>query len=302
MCSQSVRVLRGIVPPVITPLLGQEQLDHAGLERVIEHVIAGGVHGLFLLGTTGEGPSLSDRLKRELVSAACRIVNHRVPVLVCITDTCMDQAVDLALHAAEAQADAVVSASPYYFPLSQDELERYMRRLAKAQPLPLVLYNMPAMTKVIMEPATLQHLLDEENIAGIKDSSGDMSYFARVLELAKPRPEWPVFMGPELLLAEAIEGGAAGGVNGGALVEPRLLVDLYEAAVRKDRTQVAVLQERLRMLGELYLIGRSPSCGISALKYALSRMGLCGSLTAEPLMPLCEEERQQVHVILENLS
>ncbi len=106
--------LRGIIPPMVTPLLDRDTLDVPGLERLIEHILRGGVHGLFVLGTTGEAPSLSHRLRRELVERTCRQVNDRVPVLVGITDTAFVESVQMACIAAEAGASAVVLAPPYY--------------------------------------------------------------------------------------------------------------------------------------------------------------------------------------------
>src|SRR5262245_26840129 len=111
--------LSGIIPPLATPLRDVDQLDHAGLERLIEYVLAGGVHGLFILGTTGEGPSLSYRLRCELIELACEQVNHRVPILVGITDTSAVESINLAERAADAGADAVVLAAPYYFAPNQ---------------------------------------------------------------------------------------------------------------------------------------------------------------------------------------
>src|SRR5262245_20739945 len=114
--------LRGIVPPVVTPLQDRDTLDAAGLERVLEHILAGGVSGLFILGTTGEGPCLSYRLRRQCIERACRQVRGRVPVLVGIKDTAFVESLALARHAAECGAAAVVAAPPYYLPLGQPEL------------------------------------------------------------------------------------------------------------------------------------------------------------------------------------
>src|ERR1700722_3121264 len=116
--SSSFHSLRGIIPPVVTPLLGRDELDAAGLERLIEHMLAGGVHGLFLLGTTGEAPGLSYRLRREFIERACRQVAGRVPVLVGITDTAFVEALNLARFAAEAGAQALVLAPPFSYPNS----------------------------------------------------------------------------------------------------------------------------------------------------------------------------------------
>src|SRR5438094_2542997 len=124
------RPLRGVIPPLATPLLDRDRLHHAGLERLIEHVLGGGVHGLFVLGTTGEAPGLSHRLRCELVERACAQVAGRVPVLVGITDTSFVESVELAEFAADAGAAAVVLAAPYYFPAAQPELADYTERIA----------------------------------------------------------------------------------------------------------------------------------------------------------------------------
>src|SRR5512140_1176965 len=119
------RPLKGIVPPMVTPLLDRDQLDLDGLERLTDHILSGGVSGLFILGTTGEGPSLSYRLRGELIRRVCQPVKNRVPVLVGITDTAFVESVNLARAAAQAGADAVVVAPPYYLPEAQPELLEY---------------------------------------------------------------------------------------------------------------------------------------------------------------------------------
>src|SRR5947209_3616044 len=106
----------GIIPPLVTPLVDRDTLDYAGLQRLVKHVVGGGVHGIFLLGTTGEAPSLSYRLRRELITRVCELVEKRVPILVGITDTAFVESVALANHAAQAGASAVVLSTPYYFP------------------------------------------------------------------------------------------------------------------------------------------------------------------------------------------
>src|SRR5213596_1084394 len=111
--------LRGIIPPMITPLLDRDTLDAAGLEKLIEHILGGGVSGLFILGTSGEGPSLSYRLRHELIRRVCQQVAARVPVLVGVTDTAFVESLNLAEHAAGAGAAAVVLAPTPYYPVDQ---------------------------------------------------------------------------------------------------------------------------------------------------------------------------------------
>ena len=241
--------LTGVVPPMVTPLRARDELDVAGVERLIEHILAGGVSGLFILGTTGEGPSLSYRLRRELITLACRQVRGRVPVLVGITDTAFVESVNLARHAADAGVDALVLAPPYYLPPGQPELQEYLEHLVAELPLPLFLYNMPGLTKVQYEMDCLRRAMDIPRIVGLKDSSNNMSYFKDALDLLKHRPDWTLLVGPEERLAETVLAGGHGGVNGGANLFPKLYVQLYQAAragdaSRTDQLHAQVMQDQ----------------------------------------------------------
>ena len=300
--SQSTPTWRGIFPPMVTPLCDRDTLDVAGLERLVEHILAGGVQGLFILGTTGEAPSLSYRLRRELIERVCRQVRDRVPVLVGITDTAFVESLNLARQAADAGAQALVLAPPYYFPSGQPELFAYVQHLTDQLPLPLFLYNMPAMTKVVFEPQTIRRLLDNRRICGVKDSSGDLAYFDQLLALARERPDWTVLIGPEHLLADAVRRGGHGGVNGGANLHPRLFVELYEAARGRDTARVAELQDQVLRLGRIYQVGRHASAIIKGLKCALSLLGLCDDFMAEPFQRFGEPERGQVRQLIAELG
>ncbi len=293
------RPFHGIIPPLVTPLRDRDQLDDVGLQRLIEHVLTGGVHGIFILGTTGEAPSLSYRLRRELITRVCGLVNHRVPVLVGITDTSFVESVALAQHAADAGASAVVLATPYYFPAGQTELSGYVRNLVAQLPLPLVLYNMPSLTKVWFELETLQKLADIESIVGIKDSSGDLNYFASLIGLRELRPDWSIMIGPEAKLPEAIALGGDGGVAGGANVFPSLFVQCYQAAVAGDKQRLQELSSTIDDFQQIYDIGKYASRHIKATKCALSLLGICDDFLAEPFDRFHPPERERVRVLLE---
>jgi len=292
----------GIIPPLVTPLTGRDTLDVAGLERLIEHVIAGGVSGIFILGTTGEGPSLGYRLRRELIERTCALVNHRVRVLVGITDTAFVESVNIARSAAEAGADAVVLAPPYYLPEGQPELQEYLGCLVPELPLPLFLYNMPSLTKVQWELETLRRAMDNPRIIGLKDSSGNMTYFHRAIGLLKYRPDWSLLIGPEELLADAVFAGGHGGVSGGANVFPRLYVELFNAARAGDIARARELHALVMRVGELYGIGRHPSAIIKGIKCALSLQGVCDDFMAEPFTRFREPERAKVQALLAELK
>lgn len=295
--------LCGIVPPMITPLRDRDMLDRGGLEKVIEHILAGGVSGLFILGTTGEGPSLGYRLRRELIEHTCRQVNGRVPVLVGITDTAFVESLQVARCAAEAGADAIVLAPPYYVPEGQSELREYLEHLLPELPLPLFLYNMPSLTKVPFEIDTVRWAMDQPRIVGIKDSSGNMLYFSRLLELAKDRAAWTVLVGPEELLAESVLLGGHGGVNGGANVFPRLYVELHRVAAAGDLKRVRQLHSLvMQVAGRLYAVGRHPSAVIKGIKCAVSSLGLAGDFMTEPFHRFRENERKVIETAVRELQ
>lgn len=295
--------LTGIIPPLLTPLRNRDELDPSGLEKLVEHVLAGGVHGLFILGTTGEGPSLSYRLRRDLITLSCRQIKGRVPVLVGITDTAFVESVHLARHAADAGADALVLAPPYYMPEGQPELREYLAHLLPELPLPLYLYNMPPLTKVPFESETVVWAMQQPGILGIKDSSASMIYFNMLLELQPRRPDWTVLVGPEELLAATVLMGGHGGVNGGANLFPRLYVELYQAAQAGNLPRARDLQQRVwQVVEKLYRIGRHPSAVIKGLKGAASCLGICNDFMAEPFHRFRETERRKIEQGLEELK
>lgn len=284
--------LRGVVPPMVTPLLDNETLDVKGLERLVEHILAGGVHGLFLLGTTGEAPNLAYGLRHELVKRVCKLVKGRVPVLVGVTDTVFTESVRLAETAAEAGAVAAVAAPPYYFAPGQPELVEYYNHLAESLPLPLFLYNMPSHTKVMIDPYTVKALAENANIVGIKDSSANIVYFNSVRHILRDRADFAVLLGPEEALGEVVLMGAHGGVCGGANIFPQLFVDVYNAAFAQDVARVLELQERVMTVsGALYGVGRHMSSFLKGVKCSLDLMGICSDYMADPFSRFREEER-----------
>lgn len=295
--------LHGIIPPIVTPLLDHDQLDVTGFKNLIEHMLAGGVHGLFLLGTTGEGPSLSHALRRKLIAVAVQQVAGRVPILVCISDSSLAESIELAEFAASEGAQAVVATSPYYFPISQDELLGYIQQLAGAVSLPLVLYNIPQMTNTWFEVDTIRRALELGNIAGIKDSSGDMRYFNQLLGLVSHREDCSLLIGAEERLEEAVRSGADGGVCGGANMFPRLYSDLFEAARKGDSSLAQSLHGDVIQVSEmLYSIGERGSRLINSIKGTLSQLGICQDVVSPPLLTFDGQEKNILSERLQALS
>ncbi|MCH2212334.1 MAG: dihydrodipicolinate synthase family protein [Fuerstiella sp.] len=290
--------LQGVIPPMITPLTDRDTIDETGTERLLNHVIEGGVAGVFILGTTGEAPSLSYRLRRDFIQLASRIVDGRVPIMVGITDTSFVESVNLAHAAKEAGAVAVVLSTPYYFPAGQTELTNYIDHIVEELPLPLMLYNIPSLTKVTFEIDTLRELSKHRKIVGVKDSSGDIDYFCELVTLKKIRPDWTILVGPEHLLAETVQGGGDGGVNGGANIFPKLFTEMFSAAQTGNTDRISVLQSQIDNLQPIYEVGKYASRFIKATKCAASLRGICSDHMAEPFNHFLEPERHKVASII----
>ena len=286
--------LKGIIPPMITPLLENKELDSVGLKNLIEHLLVGGVHGIFLLGTNGEGPSLGYGLRKQLITEACKIVDHRVPVLVGITDSSLEASLEIAHHAHSAGADAVVVAPPFYFPLSEKEIIDYFQVIAPLLPLPFLVYNIPSCTKLNLSLETVKKA-KELGAIGVKDSSGDLEVLYTFIEAFKDTPDFAVIVGDEMFLSDAILKGGHGGVAGGANVFPKLFVALYEASLSNDALGIAKIQKKILGIHDtIYNVESSPTRSIKAIKCALSILGVCEDYMASPLKRLNADERNKI--------
>jgi dihydrodipicolinate synthase/N-acetylneuraminate lyase len=280
--------LQGVLPPMITPLDADERIDEAGLERQIERLLAGGVHGIYLLGSSGEGPALRDSERRRAIEGARRVLHGRAPLIV----GCMASSTALtieAIRAAEAAgAEAVAVTPPHYYPLSAHAmmLEHY-RRCAAASSVPLLIYNIPLTTKVMLSPETIMAIAELPNVAGIKDSSGDFTHALRILALRGSNAAFSVLLGSVPISGPAIMMGADGIIPGVANLDPRLLVDLYERARVGDLAGVRELKPRVLSLMRVLEFGP----GVSCLKTALELMGVCSAHVTAPFPALGERER-----------
>ena len=290
----------GITPPLVTPLTAPNQLDTEGFARITDRAIRAGVNGLFVLGTTGEGPSLSQALKREVIQSCFRLADGQVPVLAGLLEASTDDALALADYAAEAGAAALVWTPPFYFSISQDELIRCAERIIPRLPLPVYLYNIPVFTKVPLEPETIARLAQMPNVCGIKDSGGDLAKLARTRALL---PGMPILWGPEEVLLEAMEAGADGGVNGGANLFPRLYVALYNAIHAGHKQRARELQNLVARIGmEIYGAASYGPGFIYGIKSALEFLGLASGLPAEPLTAVEGPLRERIGVAIKEIE
>ena len=295
--------LTGLIPPMVTPLDAKRRLDKKGTKNMVNHLLKGGVDGIFLLGTTGEGPHLSYAIREELVKTVCGLVKGRVPVLVGITETDMDDAVAFAAKCKSYGAAAVVAAPPYYFKLTQAECVAWFTEMADRLPLPLVVYDMPAHTDTIIEPATIAKLAAHPNIIAMKDSSSIIALFNKFRIALEPfADKFSLFMGPDEAMGEAVLLGADGGVCTGANLWPAQFKAMYLAAKAGDVEKVRRLQRFTTMSSYLlYGLGQGQIGFLKGVKCALAEMGLIQNVLSAPFTPFAGREREHVKAALKKL-
>jgi 4-hydroxy-tetrahydrodipicolinate synthase len=255
----SQRRFHGVVPPTITALNADESLDRAGMARLVEHQISGGVNGIFVLGTNGEGPCLRDAVRQEACEVAVETARGRVPVIAGVLQPSTARIIDDVKLLEKTGIAAIVATTPYYFGgYNDDELVGHYRRIADATDLPVLVYNIPQNTKVSVKAGALFKIAEDPRIAGVKDSSGDWVEVQRMI-LERPRQDFVILQGNQQMAAISLVMGADGLVPGFANVHPRLLSDLYAAVQRGANAEAFAIQKQvdafLRIRGRATLHG-----------------------------------------------
>lgn len=280
--------LFGVIPPMITPLTPDENIDRQAVKRFVDFLIQGGVHGLFALGSMGEGAFLRPSVRQEMAAATVEAAGGRVPVIVGALETGTMRVVEEIGRLAIPGIAAYVVTTPYYYGgYAPGELREHFRRVADVTDRPILAYNIPQNTHVTMKAQLMLELASLPNVAGVKDSSGD--WFENQLLLFGKRPsDFVVFQGNQIFCGASLLAGGDGLVPGHANVWPGLLVGMYEAARRKDPDAVWSAQARLNEL--LSLRGRA---AIHTYKVIAQALGLMGDTVAAPLPRLSAEEAKQ---------
>jgi dihydrodipicolinate synthase/N-acetylneuraminate lyase len=291
MTAPSTAKLRGIVPPVPTPLRRDGSIDAGGFRAIADHLVRGGIDAAFILGSTGESASLSLTRRMEAIDHATAGFGARVPVIAGIGDCCMEQSLELAHHAAARGIAAVVLNAPYYYEITGSEMCRYLDKILPLLPLPVFLYNMPWLTGHALDDHTLNHAMTFPGLAGFKDSSGDLAYLGRLLATVSARPELAVLVGNDFLFLEALKLGAHGAVAGGSNLYPKLFIKLLNAYHQGDTASAEALQREISARGErIFKTTGTPCSTFASIKGGLAALGLCEPTMAPPLQACTAEQ------------
>ena len=275
----------GVYPPVVVPDTPDHELDVPSFERSINRMIDAGVDGLFFLGSSGEVVFSTDERRRQIISEAVRIVDHRVPVMVGIIDTETERVLEHGRGAQELGADVLVATCPFYALGGMAEVEEHFRILHAELDLPIFAYDIPVCVHTKLPWKLLAKLGAEGVLAGVKDSSGDdVSFRYLVQENEKLGHPLTLLTGHEVVVDGAYLGGADGSVPGLANVEPEGYVRMWKAAQAGDWAAVKAEQDRLNEISHIWDVTtgvQGYAGGVGAFKTAMHLMGVFDS----PTMP-----------------
>ena len=292
-----IKKFEGIYTPTITPLDVNEQIDEKAFARHLDRLIDNGIHGIYLLGTSGEFVALIDDQRRLAIQIAVDRVDGRIPIICGTMDSSTKRVIKNVELAQELGVDAVAMTPPYYYPPDSDAvIIAFYRSVAASTDLPVVIYNIPQMTKVMVKAEVVCKLnATVENVVGIKDSSRNWDNFLKMLADMGKDEGFSILLGAHTLAGAAIMLGAEGAVMSISNIDPKTAVKLYDAAKANKIDALNGLQFRLLKLEKLYTYGSPVSC----LKACLEIMGLCRAYTTSPLQPIDEAGRSELKALLE---
>ncbi|MER8609425.1 MULTISPECIES: dihydrodipicolinate synthase family protein [unclassified Mesorhizobium] len=297
----------GVVPPVVTPLNADFSIDFPSFTRTIENLLDGGVHGLFVLGSTSEVVFHDEAGRRAILEHAVKVNNGRVPIFAGVIDPTTDRVINHARIARSAGVDAIVVTAPFYTRTSQPEIGDHFRYIKDAIDIPVIAYDIPVCVHVKLERKTTVGLAREGAIAGIKDSSGDDGNLRYVLKDMADDPGFFGMTGSEILVDSVLAMGAHGVVPGLANVDPHGYVRLWKLTQAGQHAEARLEQERLLKLFEIVWIslGRTSagSAGVGAFKAAMKSLGIIASNTmARPQRSLNGKETAKIDMILRDVG
>jgi dihydrodipicolinate synthase/N-acetylneuraminate lyase len=293
--------IEGVIPALPTPFTSNGEIDEIGLAKLVQHVLAGGVHGLWVLGSTSEFPSLNRNQRDRIVEICVEKAEGRVPIIVGVGD--LDERVMMknSEEAERAGASACFATLPYYYTLDSAESVQYLRRIASTVSLPFVFYDNPFSSNVRLGHDAMLEVASIPNLIAIKESSGDFRRFIEIGEIFAGGAPAGLLQGIEQLAAPSLLlGGACGAVLALASVVPQLFVELYKTALVGDAAQLRRLQRRVLRLCRLYEVKGAATDGafFAGLKAALEVVGICARHTTSPFADMPPEKMRDVEAIL----
>ncbi|MBD5313957.1 MAG: dihydrodipicolinate synthase family protein [Bacteroides sp.] len=284
---------RGVVVPMVTPVTENQQLDVAAVERIIEFFAVNGVAPL-LMGTTGEGNSVSAADGLLLVETAVKAAKGRILIYAGLTGNCFSEQLRQAEAYTKAGADVIVATLPSYYALTEEQMYGYYKNLADSITGPLMLYNILATTHMTIPVDVVKRLAEHPNIVGLKDSERDLERMQQCIAFSKERDDFAYFCGWAAQSAYSLSLGGDGIVPSTGNYVPEMFANLYNAAVKGDMALANSLQDETNEIAKIYQAGRTLGQSLTALKVMMQAKGLCEPWMLMPLTRLSEKEEQEI--------
>ena len=288
----------GVVVPMVTPVTEDGRLDEPAMDRLVDFLVAGGVDGIFVMGTTGEGTAIPHGYRQRLVERTVARMKGRVKVFAGIGDAHPEEIVAGNAYF-RAGVDAVVSRPPVAIPVG--ELLPWFRALLDGLDGPLLLYNMPMTTKISIPLDVVENLMGHPRLAGMKDSENNPKRLEELLRRFGGNQNFSVFVGVGALMERGLRLGADGIVPSVGNLIPEVCRDLCVAARKGDWTGAGALHSRMSAVAALYQNGRTLNESLSVLKSALHLRGICAPHVLPPLKPLTESQMKKLRNEMERL-
>lgn len=295
---KSFSELYGVVPPIVTPVDKNENVDPKGLKEVIQYVMEGGVHGIFVNGSNGEFYGLDFQNQKRVIETAIDQVGGKIPVYAGASAITTKEAVKLAKMASSVGADALTVLTPMFIHPTEDELFDHFKEIADNCTLSIILYNNPGRTQNNISPRLLDRLMEIDGIRGIKNTSMDFSLTMKYLEVAKKRSDFSVFGGIDYYIYATLVHGGAGCIAGIANVAPRLVVDIFDCYTNGDHKGALEAQQKLIPLRESYSLGTFPVM----MKVMLNQLGIRAGDPIRPVKNVTKEVKEKSRKILSDLG
>lgn len=288
----------GTITALVTPLDSEGNLMEDSLRRVIDYTIDGGVHGVFILGSTGEIYGLDFEQQKRAIEITVEQTKGRVPVYAGASMITTKDCIKLAQFAeSTGGVDAVSVLTPYFIKPSEDELYEHYVKIASSTKLPVILYNNRGRTNVNISPALAAKLADIDNIVGIKDSAGDMTQMGEYIRLTQKK-EFSVLSGRDTLILAALAYGGAGAIAATANIVPSVVAGIYNSFMAGDLLKAREYQNRLAPLRIAFGLGSFPV----VMKEALRLVGIDAGVCLSPIGPMPEENRAKLADVLKDLG
>ena len=291
----------GVVVPMVTPVTPNGFLDKPAVERIIKSFVNAGVNPL-LMGTTGEGNSVSTIDGQELIETAVKTAQGKITIYAGLTGNCFIEQLKQAGYYSASGADVIVATLPSYYSLTPEQMENYYLRLADSIKGPLMLYNIAATTHMSIPVDVVQRLADHPNIVGLKDSERDMERMEKCIAIAKNRDDFAYFCGWAAQSAKSLELGGNGIVPSTGNFVPGMFQNLYKAAVAGDMETAYRLQDETNEIAKIYQANRTLGQSLTALKVMMQTRGLCTPDMLMPLTRLSEAEEAEITAIAEGIT